>query len=84
MLQHTIQIDQTEQPAKTNVPEKFMFQDYQKAGLLVLVAGILYLRLMLRKRKNDRICSQCNHRNPYHQSNCAKCSAPLFLSRIKH
>jgi len=81
MLQHTVQIDQTEQPARASAPERFMFQDYQKAGLLVLVAGILYLRLMLRKRKKDKICSRCNYRNPYHQSNCAKCSAPLMSGR---
>jgi len=79
MLQHTVQI---EQPPKTNAPEKFVFQDYQKAGLLVLVAGILYLRLALRKRKKDKICSHCNFRNPPHRSNCTKCSAPLMSNRL--
>jgi ribosomal protein L40E len=36
------------------------------------------LRLVLRRRKKDRICSQCNHRNPHHRANCGNCSAPLM------
>jgi len=75
MLQQSIQIE----PASTaNKSDTFVFQNYQKAGLLILVAAILYLRLNLRKRKNDKICPHCNYRNPFHRSNCTKCSAPLM------
>jgi ribosomal protein S27AE len=75
------QIALTDQPAKPAGQPKFFFQNYQKAGLLVLVAGILYIRLALRKRKKDKICPHCSHRNPYHRSNCTKCSAPLFMAK---
>jgi ribosomal protein L40E len=56
----------------------FVFHNYHKAGLLILVAAVLYLRLTLRKRKNDKICPHCEYRNPYHRSNCTKCGAPLL------
>jgi hypothetical protein len=56
----------------------FVLQDYQKALLLVVLLGALYLRLWTRKRKVDRICDHCGQRNPRHQTNCLKCSAPLF------
>ena len=80
MLQETSLEAQT--PAPT--PQKeYVFQNYHKAGLLILVAAILYFRLTLRKRKNDRICPHCEYRNPYHRSYCTKCSAPLLNLSFK-
>ena len=73
MIQQVIQIDPPPIPS-----EKFVFQNYQKAGLLILIAAILYLRLSFRKRKNDKICPNCEARNPFHRSNCTKCHAPLL------
>ena len=55
-----------------------VLQAWQKGFLLVLLLGALYLRLWLRKRKQDLICAHCGQRNPRHQTNCLKCSAPLF------
>ncbi|MCL1908820.1 MAG: hypothetical protein FWG12_05575 [Holophagaceae bacterium] len=79
MFQQIVQIEPPSPP-----PERLVFQNYQKAGLLILVAAILYLRLSLRKRRNDKICPHCEARNPYHMSNCAKCFAPLLnLSFLK-
>jgi ribosomal protein L40E len=57
---------------------KFVLQNYQREGLLIIVLGILYLRLILRRRKKERICSRCNHSNPSDRTNCASCSAPLL------
>jgi len=80
MLQETTQIP----PPPVSPREKeFVFQNYHKAGLLILVAGILYFRLTMRKRKNDKICPHCEYRNPYHRSNCTKCSAPLLNLSFK-
>gem|GEM_PF-418971 len=75
MLQQNIQVEPS---IGANAHGKFVFQNYQKAGLLILLAAILYLRLTLRKRKKDRICPHCNRRNPPHRSNCTSCSAPLM------
>jgi hypothetical protein len=55
-----------------------VLQGWQKGLLLVVVLGALYLRLWSRKRKADRLCDHCGQRNPRHQTNCLKCSAPLF------
>ncbi|MDR2696913.1 MAG: zinc finger Ran-binding domain-containing protein [Holophagales bacterium] len=79
MLQQNIQ---AEPPIGVNAPEKFVFQNYQKAGLLILLMAILYLRLTLRKSKKDRICPHCNRRNPPHRSNCTACSAPLMQTTL--
>jgi ribosomal protein L40E len=56
----------------------FVLQDWQKGLLLVLLLSALYFRLWTRKRKDDRLCDHCGQRNPRHQTNCLKCSAPLF------
>ena len=57
----------------------FVLVDWQKGLLLVLLLGALYLRLWTRKRKDDRVCDHCGQRNSHHQTNCLKCSAPLFV-----
>jgi len=57
----------------------FVLTGYQKGIFLCLLLGLLYLRLYRRKRSQDKICSHCGERNPPHQTNCRKCSAPLFL-----
>ncbi|MBI4912419.1 MAG: hypothetical protein HY823_06755 [Acidobacteria bacterium] len=56
----------------------FVLKQSTKVGLVVLLLGLLWLRLMLRRRSRDRICSHCGLRNPPHRSHCTKCSAPLF------
>jgi len=78
MVQQSIQI---ERPPSAGAQQDFVFQNYQKYGLLILLAGILYFRLTLRRRRNDRTCPRCGHRNQPHISNCAKCSAPLMDMR---
>jgi NADH pyrophosphatase NudC (nudix superfamily) len=78
-------VELQEQPAKPQQARSitgFVLQGWQKGLLLVLLLAALYLRLWLRKRRSDRICPHCGQRNPPHQTNCLKCSAPLFtLSR---
>lgn len=62
-------------------PTGIVLTTYQKAGLLVLVLGLLYYRFFMRRRRMDKICAHCGHRNPAHRTNCTKCSAPLFTAR---
>lgn len=78
MRQQTVELQA--QPAKTGIPSPtgFVFGSTQKMTLLVIVGLLLYLRLHLRRRKKDRICAHCGHRNPTHRQNCTKCSAPLM------
>jgi len=74
-------VELTQQPVKPPVHSVtgVILQGWQKGLLLVLVLGLLYLRVWSRKRSSDRICAHCGQRNPPHQTNCLKCSAPLFL-----
>ncbi|MEI2698180.1 MAG: hypothetical protein V9E94_07485 [Microthrixaceae bacterium] len=51
-----------------------------KVFLVVLLLAVLWVRLTLRRRSRDRVCSHCGHRNPPHRSHCTKCSAPLFTA----
>lgn len=68
-----------EQPAKPAPPRPwYVLTGSQKMLLLVVLGGLLYLRLMRRKKARQRICAHCGFRNPSHRSNCTKCSAPLF------
>lgn len=68
-----------EEPARpVKSPTGLVFSGPQKAGLLLLVLGLLYLRLWRRKRAKDQLCDHCGTRNPPHRANCSKCSAPLF------
>lgn len=73
-------VELQQQPPKPAVPSitGVVLQGWQKGLLLVLVLGLLYLRLWTRKRKRDRVCDHCGQRNSPHQTNCLKCSAPLF------
>ncbi len=73
-----ITLERNDKPEKVESLTGFVFSPAQKVLLLVLVGGLLWLRLFLRRRKKDKICPHCNHRNPSHQTNCANCSAPLF------
>jgi ribosomal protein L40E len=68
------------QPAKpmAESPTGFFLQPWQKAGLLIILLGILYLRMWRRKQARILICSHCGKKNPPHQSNCQKCAAPLM------
>jgi hypothetical protein len=75
MAQHTIQL---EPPPSAGARQEFAFGNFQKYGLLILLAGILYYRLLQRRHKNAKACPRCNHRNQPGLSNCAKCSAPLM------
>ena len=46
------------QPAKPAVPSPtgFILQGWQKGLLLVVALGFLYMRIISRKRKHERIC----------------------------
>ena len=79
MIQQTVQIE----PPLPARPANLVFQNYQKTGLIIFVAALLYLRLSLRRRKSNRVCPQCNSRNPHHRSNCIQCSAPLMVTSFK-
>lgn len=76
--QPTVQLEGT--PAKPEIqsPTGFVLGGTQKMLLLVVVGLLLYLRLHMRRRKRDRICAHCSHRNPPHRQNCSNCSAPLL------
>lgn len=71
---------QLQEPAAKPVksPTGLVFSGPQKAGLLLLALGLLYLRMWRRKRAKDQLCDHCGTRNPPHRANCSKCSAPLF------
>jgi uncharacterized paraquat-inducible protein A len=73
-------VELTQQPTKPPVQSitGIILQGWQKGVLLVLALGLLYLRVWSRKRTKERLCSHCGQRNPHHQTNCLKCSAPLF------
>ncbi len=77
MRQPTLSMEGQEPAAPTG---SYVLKQSTKVGLIVLLLGMLWARLMLRRRSQDRICSHCGHRNPRHISNCSKCSAPLFGS----
>ncbi|MCL1894559.1 MAG: hypothetical protein FWG02_10090 [Holophagaceae bacterium] len=59
-------------------PKNFEFKNYHKAGLIILIAAILYRRLNSRRRKKNKVCTHCEASNPYHRSSCHRCSAPLL------
>lgn len=69
-----------EQQAPAAAEGPFVLKQSTKVGLIVLLLALLWLRLMLRRRSKDRVCSHCGHRNPRHIHHCTKCSAPLFGS----
>lgn len=81
MSQPTIELQS--QPPKETVksPTGIVLGGTQKMALLVLLGLLLYLRLFIRRRKKDRICSHCGHRNPPHRQYCTNCSAPLMGAR---
>ena len=72
-------VELQEQPPKPQTsPTGFLLPVWQKAGLLILLLGLLYLRQFRKRRARLKICSHCNAKNPTHLTNCAKCGAPLF------
>ncbi len=73
-----ITLDQSNKPEKIQSPTGIIFTSSQKVVLMVIAGLFLWLRLYMRKRKKDKICPHCGHRNPPHQTNCINCSAPLF------
>ncbi|HJV48778.1 MAG TPA: zinc-ribbon domain-containing protein [Geothrix sp.] len=68
----------SQSPAKEAKPSGFYLQSWQKGGLLVLLLGILYLRIWVRKQAKAVYCSHCGKKNPPHQNTCQKCAAPLM------
>jgi len=81
MIQTTLSLEGQPAKPKEESPSGFYLQPWQKAGLLILLLGILYLRIWRRKQANYSVCSHCGKKNPPHQSNCQKCAAPLFGGR---
>jgi ribosomal protein L40E len=77
MSQPTLSLE--EQP-KAPAPGStgFRLQPGQKALLLIVLLGVLYLRIWRRKQARIQVCSHCGKKNPAHQSNCQKCAAPLM------
>jgi len=70
--------EQPAQPEKPTSPTGFTLQSWQKGGLLVILLGILYVRILRRKKSHTVACSHCGKKNPPHLSNCQKCAAPLM------
>lgn len=77
-LLQTVELTEAGSKSEIKSPTGFVFTTTQKAFLVVIALGLLYLRLALRRRKKRKICSHCGKINPPHQSNCMECSAPLF------
>lgn len=73
----TVQVTESAQP-KSPITTGFVLTGLQKGILLVVILGLLYLRLTLRRRKRESVCPHCGTRNPSHLANCRNCSAPLF------
>ena len=69
-----------ERPARAPEEGPLVLRGSVKMGLVVLLLGLLWLRLSLRRRSRDKVCSRCGRRNPPHRSHCTGCSAPLFGS----
>jgi hypothetical protein len=44
---------------------------------LVILLALIYLRLLRRQRRGDRICPQCGRPNPAQREYCRACSARL-------
>jgi len=59
-------------------PTGLYLQPWQKGVLLIVLLGLLYLRFWRRKQAKIQVCSHCGKKNPPHQVNCQKCSAPLL------
>ena len=51
---------------------------WQKAGVLTLLLGLIWVRMLRRRKAAHKICAHCGHKNPQHLTNCTKCQAPLF------
>ncbi len=45
--------------------------------LLIVVLGLVYLRMLRRRRPGDKVCPQCGRPNPAHREYCRVCSARL-------
>ncbi len=71
---------QLEEPVRKapKSPTGYVLQGWQKASLLILLLGVLYLRQFRTRRARRKVCSHCSAKNPTHLTNCAKCGAPLF------
>ena len=44
---------------------------------LVVVLALVYLRMLRRPRRGDRLCPQCGRGNPAYRDYCRACSARL-------
>jgi ribosomal protein L40E len=87
MIQQSAQSAQSAQaiqladpPPSVDAGQGFVFRNYQKYGLLIFIAGLLYLRLARRKRGNDKVCPRCGRAGRPQASNCAGCGAPLLVA----
>ena len=77
MTQQTLSLEKQEPPPPAG---PYVIKFSTKVILVVLLLGVLWVRLSLRRRSRDKVCSHCGHRNPPHRSHCSKCSAPLFTT----
>ena len=75
-LQPSISLEGSPSPA----PKKSMLAitSLQKAGVLTLLLGLIWIRMLRRRKAAHKICPHCGHKNPQHLTNCTKCQAPLF------
>ncbi|HJV88902.1 MAG TPA: hypothetical protein VJ623_01245 [Holophagaceae bacterium] len=51
---------------------------WQKAGVLTLLLGLIWVRMLRRRKAAHKVCPHCGHKNAQHLTNCIKCQAPLF------
>ncbi len=45
--------------------------------LLIVVLSLVYLRMLRRRRRGDKVCPQCGRPNPAYREYCRVCSARL-------
>jgi hypothetical protein len=64
-------------PAKKSV---IALTSLQKAGVLTLLLGLIWVRMLRRRKAAHKECPHCGHKNAPHLTNCTKCQAPLFGS----
>lgn len=81
MTQPAVELQQEPPKPPAGPRPWYVLTPSMKLQLIILIGALLYLRLWMRKRQRDQICSHCGHRNPTHRTNCSRCSAPLFGSK---
>ena len=76
-LQPSVTLEGSPSPAPVKKPW-LAITTWQKAGVVTLLLGLIWVRQMRRRKARLKVCAHCGHKNPHHLTNCTKCQAPLF------